>query len=78
MFGLRSVKGDAARTRKKIRKFMIHAVNRSASPLTQGTSMPHCFIVCTASLNDKVIAYSFCWREQKRKYDFLQKLVFKL
>jgi hypothetical protein len=30
---------------------------QSASPLTQGTSMRHCFIVCTASLNVKVIAY---------------------
>ncbi len=27
-----------------------------------------CFIVCTTSRNFNVIAYSFCWRERKRKY----------
>jgi hypothetical protein len=41
---------------------------RSASPLTQGTSMCHCVIVCPASLNIKVIAYSVYWTERKRNY----------
>jgi hypothetical protein len=36
--------------------------------------MRPCPIVCTASLNVEVIAYSFCWRERKQKYDFIQKL----
>jgi hypothetical protein len=70
---VRSVKGDAARTRKKSTSSWFMLRIRSASPLTQRTLMRHCFNVCTASLNGKVIAYSFCWRERKRKYDFYSK-----
>ncbi len=71
---LRSVKRDAARTRKKSAGSWFTLRIRSASPLTQGTSMLHCIIVCTASFNVKVIAYTFCWREQRWKYVFLWKM----
>ncbi len=70
---VRSVKGDAARTRKKICKFMIHAENSvriAIDAVNFDASLVKLF--CTASLNVKVIAYSFCLRE--RKYDFIQKL----
>ncbi len=56
------------------KKFAIFALRiLYASPLAQGTSMCHCSIVCTASLNVKVIAYSFCWGDRKSKYDFYSK-----
>ncbi len=67
---LRGVKRDAARTRKKYAGSWFTLRIRSASPLTQGTSMRRCVIVCIASLNVKVIAYSFCCRERRRKYVF--------
>jgi hypothetical protein len=67
---VRSVKRDAVRSEqeKKSACSWFTLQIRSASPLTQGTPMGHCVIVCTASPNVKVIAYSFCWRERKRKY----------
>jgi hypothetical protein len=40
---------------KTVSEFVLRIL--SALPLTQGTSMRHCFIVCTASLNVKVIAF---------------------
>ncbi len=50
----RSVKNDAARTRKKSTSSWSMLRIWSASPLTQGTSMHHCVIVCTSALIVKV------------------------
>ncbi len=76
---VRSVKRDAARTRKKsVRSNLVHNLRYefdSASPFAQEAG-PNIYpariywrteILCV-SLIDKVIAYSFCWRERKRKY----------
>ncbi len=63
---VRSVKRDAVWTRKKsaILK-LFHSLCCKFYP--QGTSMRPCPIVCTASLNVKVIASLFCCYKRKRK-----------
>jgi hypothetical protein len=63
-----SVKRDAAQKRKKFVSSWFTLRILSASPLTQGTLMRHCIIVCNESLIVKVIANQYCWRERKRKY----------
>jgi hypothetical protein len=70
-----SIKIDAAQTRKISASSFFTLRIWSASPLTQGTSMRLCIIVCTASRNAKKSPHNFAVTNGKGKKSFSQKHV---